>query len=161
MIGAEAMIQLVKNAVAVVDTVVDAIKAKTDTIPTDPAETSDITAIKQKATSPAWDQDTDSLEAISEAVAAVGPQFSKYSYSGALAASALYKPADKTIVMTAHLVASAKLEIRCVSSGTGGIIATATAYGFVGAVYCDGTDTGFQNTDAGSQTLTLYGLTMA
>ncbi len=50
--------------------VVDAIKTKTDGLPADPATITAITAIKQKATSPAWDQDTDSLEAISERITA-------------------------------------------------------------------------------------------
>ena len=50
------------------ESTVAAIKTKTDNLPTDPASTTDISNIKQKATGPAWNQDTDSLEAIREAI---------------------------------------------------------------------------------------------
>lgn len=52
---------------------VEAVKVKTDGLPADPATIAAITAIKQKATSPGWDQDTDSLEALAEAIGAIGP----------------------------------------------------------------------------------------
>jgi hypothetical protein len=137
--GIEAMLQLVKNAVAdlitrtkglddihddlvTVDTVVDAIKAKTDTLVN---------------------------------------QFSKYSYSGSLASLATYVPPDKTIVMSAYLAGTIGKLYVMFSTST--ILEAGTNFsGLVGAIYCDGTNIGFKNSDSGgSHTLTLYGLTLA
>lgn len=47
-----------------------AVKTKTDNLPASPANEATLTAMKQKDTSPAFNSDTDSLEALREAIAA-------------------------------------------------------------------------------------------
>lgn len=90
------------------------------------------------------------------------PQFSAYSYTGALGAGAEYVPPAGTIVMIAHLGTVQDLDIMIgLALHKAGADLGATERGYIGCIVCDGADVKFKNTNVGPQQLILKGVTMA
>lgn len=90
-------------------------------------------------------------------------QFQEYNYSGALASGVTYIPAAKTIIMMASLAHIQDLDIydALTPVRVGGESCGVSEYGYVGCIYCDGSDVGFKNTNIAAGGLILWGVSMA
>lgn len=97
-----------------------------------------------------------------------GAVITYYSYSGALADTTNFVPAQKTIVMIASLAGVAATdEFRLISTNAGELaiarinfIDGAFRAGFHGCLMCDGTNNKFYNRTGGAETLNLYGMSL-
>lgn len=93
----------------------------------------------------------------------LGHQFTPYVYGPtSLAGAATFTPPADTIVMCAYLDVDQKLRI--VNGGNTLKIESgmhAQERGYIGCIYCDGTNIGFKNGDGSAHDLTLYGVTLS
>ena len=85
--------------------------------------------------------------------------FTDYYADPGVAAGTIMLPPARTIVMVTHLTENAKLQVT-LAGGVVKDVPSANEGGFIGAVYCDGSLSGFKNTDVGNKTLRLIGLTL-